>query len=215
MRLLIASLPLVVVTLAVASNAVAQDGRAAQGRDVAEAWCQNCHVIGTGDQPAALADAPSFQSLAERGDITAETLAFALLTPHPVMPSFPVTKAEIRALADYIASLAPGQRTEGAPPFGAPVVLASAADPRVEAGRALVETNCSPCHAVAGDGPSPVPDAPAFSTLSENYPVEHLEEALAEGITVNHPTVDMPQFVFQPTEIDAIIAYLASIQAAR
>jgi mono/diheme cytochrome c family protein len=196
---------------ALATTALGDDARVAEGRAVAEAWCQRCHVIGEGDQPSALADAPSFRSLAGRGDITAEALAFALLSPHPVMPSFPVTKAEIRALSAYIDSLKAEQRTDARPP----VVLAAAGTPAVERGRAIVAANCSPCHAIEGQGPSPVADAPPFSTLSEHYPVEALEEALAEGIIVNHPTVDMPAFMFEPDEIDAIIAYLEAVQEPR
>jgi mono/diheme cytochrome c family protein len=97
------------------------------------------------------------------------------------------------------------------------VVLASAAsgaraDDLIEAGRVLVETNCARCHAIAGPGPSPVADAPAFSTFERMWPVESLAEAFAEGITVYHPTVIMPEFVFEPPEIDALLAYLKSVQ---
>jgi hypothetical protein len=46
--------------------------------------------------------------------------------------------------------------------------------------------------------------------LSANYRVDTLEEALAEGISVGHPA--MPQFAFAPEEVDALIAYLDSIQ---
>jgi mono/diheme cytochrome c family protein len=97
------------------------------------------------------------------------------------------------------------------------LLLASAAgargeEPLIEAGRLLVETNCSRCHAVAGPGPSPVADAPAFSTFARMWPVESLAEAFAEGITVYHPTVIMPEFVFTPPEIDALLAYLESVQ---
>lgn len=82
----------------------------------------------------------------------------------------------------------------------------------IEAGRVIVEDNCSGCHAVAGPGPSPVADAPPFSTFGRMWPVESLAEAFAEGITVYHPTVLMPEFVFEPPEIDALLAYLESVQ---
>lgn len=83
----------------------------------------------------------------------------------------------------------------------------------VETGRALVEANCASCHAVGAAGASPVANAPAFRTLSERYPVESLEEALAEGIVVGHEGgVRMPEFSFEPDEIGAIVAYLRSIQ---
>lgn len=84
-------------------------------------------------------------------------------------------------------------------------------DPAV--GAAIVEANCSSCHAIGTTGASPVATAPPFRKLSQRYPVESLEEALAEGIMVGHQgIVQMPEFVFQPDEIGHIIAYLSSIQ---
>ncbi len=85
------------------------------------------------------------------------------------------------------------------------------ADTDVAAGRAIAEANCASCHAVGASGDSPVADAPPFHTLSEKWPVEHLEEALAEGIVVGHETVQMPEFVFEPHQIGDFIAYLKSL----
>ncbi|MDW6024789.1 cytochrome c [Mesorhizobium sp. BAC0120] len=84
------------------------------------------------------------------------------------------------------------------------------ADSVVARGRTLVEANCARCHAVGSNDKSPHPDAPAFRTLSSRYPVEDLAESLAEGISTGHP--DMPEFVASPDQIDAIIAYLRSLQ---
>jgi len=58
---------------------------------------------------------------------------------------------------------------------------------------------------------SPHPDAPAFRTLPKRYPIDYLAEALAEGISTGHP--DMPEFVASPDQIDAIIAYIESLQS--
>lgn len=77
-------------------------------------------------------------------------------------------------------------------------------------GEVLVRENCSRCHAVGVEGASPNPEAPPFRTLSSKYPIEDLAESLAEGIVSGHP--DMPIFVFDPLQVDAIIAYLESIQ---
>lgn len=77
-------------------------------------------------------------------------------------------------------------------------------------GQVLAETNCGSCHAVGATGESAAPEAPAFRTLSRNYRVGTLEEALAEGISVGHPA--MPQFAFAPEDVDALVAYLQSIQ---
>ena len=79
-------------------------------------------------------------------------------------------------------------------------------------GRTLVEANCSACHATGRSGDSPAPEAPPFRTLSQNYRVADLQEALGEGISVGHPA--MPQFTFAPDDVDAIVAYLQSIQEA-
>lgn len=80
----------------------------------------------------------------------------------------------------------------------------------LQLGRQLAEDSCGRCHAVAQSGESPLAGAPAFRDLSKLYPVESLEEALAEGIITGHP--DMPEFILQPDEIDAFIGYLKTIQ---
>lgn len=79
-------------------------------------------------------------------------------------------------------------------------------------GQVLVAQNCASCHAIGRSDESPAPEAPAFRTLSQNYRVSALEEALAEGISVGHPA--MPNFSFAPDDVDAVIAYLDSIQEA-
>jgi len=77
-------------------------------------------------------------------------------------------------------------------------------------GETLLSANCARCHAIGRTGISPHPEAPPFRTLSRKYPIEGLAEALAEGLSVGHP--DMPEFVFQPPEIRAILDYLNAIQ---
>lgn len=77
-------------------------------------------------------------------------------------------------------------------------------------GEMLVRDNCSECHAIGPVGDSPKAEAPPFRTLSAKYPVENLAEALAEGIVSGHP--EMPIFVFKAHDVDAIIAYLETIQ---
>lgn len=204
-------------SLGTAAGAAAQDTSPARGQTIAQTWCVECHAISEGNQPSALADAPPFHTLAARPDFGVETVRRALLLPHPVMPDFPVTDADIEALAAYIGTLSPDgapveeQRTEKT--GGAPTVLVAASGSGIAAkGEAIVAENCSPCHLIAGQGQSPVADAPAFSTLSQRYPVEYLAEALAEGIMVGHETVQMPTFVFEPDEVDAILAYLQDVQ---
>ena len=93
--------------------------------------------------------------------------------------------------------------------LGAPLAWAVEKDLTAK-GEGLVRKDCSSCHAIGKEGDSPHPDAPPFRTLSSKYPVTDLAESLAEGIVSGHP--DMPVFVFEPTDVEAIIEYLQSIQ---
>ena len=93
--------------------------------------------------------------------------------------------------------------------LGAPLAWAAEKDLTAK-GEGLVRKDCSSCHAIGKEGDSPHPDAPPFRTLSSKYPVTDLAESLAEGIVSGHP--DMPVFVFEPTDVEAIIEYLQSIQ---
>ena len=83
---------------------------------------------------------------------------------------------------------------------------------RLERGEAILSEACASCHAIGKTDESPNLQAPPFRVLSEDYPVENLAESLAEGIMSGHP--EMPVFVFEPHDVDAIIAYLQSIQVA-
>ncbi len=80
-------------------------------------------------------------------------------------------------------------------------------------GRAIVEVYCISCHAIGAAGESRLAEAPPFRTLSERYPITALEEAFAEGVLVGHPA--MPEFRLEPDQIDALVAYLESIQPRR
>jgi mono/diheme cytochrome c family protein len=57
---------------------------------------------------------------------------------------------------------------------------------------------------------SPLRIAPPFRELHKRYPVESLEEALAEGIRTGHPS--MPEFRLDPDQIGDVIAYLKSLE---
>jgi cytochrome c553 len=79
-----------------------------------------------------------------------------------------------------------------------------------ERGRILIKANCSGCHAVGRADVSPMPDAPPLREVHQRYPVEHLAEALAEGLTTGHP--GKPAFRFNAREVDDIIEYLKSLE---
>jgi mono/diheme cytochrome c family protein len=76
-------------------------------------------------------------------------------------------------------------------------------------GLAFAQANCARCHAIGRSGASPFAPAPPFRTLHLRYPIEDLEEPLAEGIVTGHPA--MPEFRLDPGQVGDIIAYLKSL----
>jgi len=99
-------------------------------------------------------------------------------------------------------------------PFLATVVLSAevgqAHAAAADRGLTFVKANCSLCHAIGRYDESPLAIAPPLRTLHELYPIEELEEALAEGIVTGHPS--MPQFQLDGAQINDLIAYLKSLE---
>ncbi|MER2605838.1 MAG: c-type cytochrome [Siculibacillus sp.] len=87
---------------------------------------------------------------------------------------------------------------------------AGASEAEVARGHAIATAACAACHAIDATGASPKAEAPVFRELGRRYPVESLEEALAEGVVVGHP--GMPQVKMEARDIAAFIAWLKSIQ---
>jgi mono/diheme cytochrome c family protein len=85
-----------------ATAAMAAD--ADHGAVLAQRWCAACHLVAS-EQKQAVADVPSFASIARRSDFTPEKVAFFLLDPHPKMPNFPLSRIEAADIAAYIRSL--------------------------------------------------------------------------------------------------------------
>lgn len=77
-------------------------------------------------------------------------------------------------------------------------------------GATLAQTRCAACHAIGRTGASPNLTAPTFRRIATQYPVEQLQEALAEGIVTGHGP--MPEFTFSPQEIDDLLAYLGRLK---
>ena len=75
-------------------------------------------------------------------------------------------------------------------------------------GKALLEKNCSRCHAIAPGLESPLKEAPNLWIVLGYYPTERLELELAEGIGSRHR--EMPQIQFSDEEIMSIYSYLHS-----
>ena len=85
-----------------------------------------------------------------------------------------------------------------------------ALSPAAQRGLVILRTNCASCHAIDKVSESPLKIAPPFRTLHLRYPVEELEEPLAEGIITGHPT--MPEFRLDPGQVGDVIAYLKSLE---
>jgi cytochrome c len=81
---------------------------------------------------------------------------------------------------------------------------------QIEVGRDIADRLCARCHAIGAEDEGPDEQAPPLRAFAGKWPLENLEEALAEGITVGHP--DMPEFVLDPDEIASFIAYLESLE---
>jgi cytochrome c len=80
-----------------------------------------------------------------------------------------------------------------------------------EAQRGLAIVRALPCSGESRTKPvGPLKAAPPFRTLHSRYPVESLEESLAEGIVIGHPA--MPEFQFDSEQVGEVIAYLKSLE---
>jgi cytochrome c len=89
-------------------------------------------------------------------------------------------------------------------------VAQPALEPAAQRGLVIARTNCARCHSIDRVTASPLAIAPPFRTLHKKYPVENLEEALAEGISTGHPT--MPEFRFDPGQVSDFISFLKSLE---
>ena len=88
-----------------------------------------------------------------------------------------------------------------------PALAAPAAEQR---GKAYARANCARCHAIDPRSESPLKIAPPFRTLHRRYPIDSLEEALAEGIYTGH--ADMPAFELEPDQIHDLLSYLKTLE---
>lgn len=182
----------------VTAPAFSQDASViAEGKRLSEINCAKCHNLeAEGESP--LTDAPPFREVAKNYDTDELTDAFmeGLAVRHPLMPDWEVTESQAEALSTFILSLASGQTKAG--------------DSAIILGHDLLRENCARCHAIDATSTSPEPKAPAFRDALKKYEPSALEEALAEGIVTGHE--QMPQFVFEPNQIAAIIAYLETLK---
>jgi cytochrome c len=92
----------------------------------------------------------------------------------------------------------------------AATVPASADEQSVRRGKAIAVAKCSYCHSIDRGGRSPRAAAPPFRSLHKQYPVETLEDALAEGMSTGHPR--MPEFRLEPDQVGDFISFLKSLE---
>jgi len=88
-------------------------------------------------------------------------------------------------------------------------IAAAQTSPSIQRGMNLAHTYCARCHSIDKASESPLKIAPPFRTLQQRYPLESLEEPLAEGIVTGHPS--MPEFRFDPDQIRDFITFLKSL----
>lgn len=108
---------LLVVVLMSASSAWGQDGNATddvrKGHHLAILLCTGCHVVAPDQEypPTLNPPAPSFASIAQRKDVTADSLREFLSTTHDGldnpkgMPNPNLADFQMRALVAYLLSL--------------------------------------------------------------------------------------------------------------
>jgi mono/diheme cytochrome c family protein len=83
-------------------SALAAD--AGHGRELAQRWCAECHVVAAG-QGRASTDVPPFSEIAKRSDFDSGRLARFLLEPHPKMPNMALSRRDADDITAYIATL--------------------------------------------------------------------------------------------------------------
>lgn len=79
-----------------------------------------------------------------------------------------------------------------------------------ERGAQVATQACAACHAIGKTGTSANPKAPVFRTILAKQPAGAIAEDLREGLSIGHKT--MPRIQLPPDDVDALIAYLLSIQ---
>ncbi len=85
---------------------------AEQGADLAQMWCNACHVTGTGKTESAMDAAPPFSKLSPLVIANPDHYRNFLTKPHGPMKEITLSRDEIEALLTYISSLSPQPAAE-------------------------------------------------------------------------------------------------------
>jgi mono/diheme cytochrome c family protein len=103
-RLSVAALFLLIA----ARSAFAQGvGDPEAGYDLANEVCAECHAVEAGETVSPNREAPPFQVIAKKPEMSELALTVFFQTPHPSMPNLIVTGNDARDLVAYILSLRP------------------------------------------------------------------------------------------------------------
>ena len=117
-----------------------------------------------------------------------------------------LTRTLIAALTLACAGCSVARTVESPPPFAAETPTPAI----VERGRSLAVAKCQGCHATGTTGESALSAALPLREIANLYPPTQLQEAFGEGVMTGHPA--MPQFTFEPREINDLIAYLETLR---
>jgi mono/diheme cytochrome c family protein len=83
--------------------ALAQYGGPGDGRKLAETFCSACHQVEPDStMPSPNPDAPAFAAIATTPGMTDLAIRVFLRSPHPTMPNFLLSEAEIDGVIAYI-----------------------------------------------------------------------------------------------------------------
>ena len=86
-----------------AAGGTAWAGDPVEGGRIAERWCSSCHVAS--NRSGGTDAVPTLESISNDPRRSPEWVRQWLNDPHPPMPDLSLTRAEIRDLLAYIASL--------------------------------------------------------------------------------------------------------------
>lgn len=195
-----------------ASSAQADEELVAQGRELFLVGCSFCHGQ-NGEGVSTVNGNQLGPSLAGVGaaavDFQVGTGRMPLAQPGAQGPTKPVTYTddEIKALAAYVASLAPGPAIPDASDYSLAGMSEEEREEAVARGGQIFLTNCTACHNFAGKGGA-MPRGGYAPNLSDTSAV-HIYEALLSG------PGQMPSFSngnLSPEEKRDVIAYLYSIR---
>jgi mono/diheme cytochrome c family protein len=94
-----------VLLAAFASQVAAQEGDVAAGAAYAKQVCAECHAVLPNEQISPLAQAPTFQKVANMPGMTEMALSVWLQSSHPTMPNIVLKPDDLRNVIAYIVSL--------------------------------------------------------------------------------------------------------------